>query len=161
MAVETFVNGANSVFGAGYAACFNTADLNGLAVGASILSTVTAVANDTPSDSYGQLSMNLGSAVFPAGGQGLQFFLFPQNQDGSYGDGASSWSSPAQPNSAYEIEAFIPIIGGATAANKGSSAIFFIPFQLVKFKLAVLNNTGVILAAANSIYLRTMNRQVA
>lgn len=156
MATEKWVTGS---LVASYTTCFGS-EINSLASGNAILSSVSANANASPGDIFGQISIAIGSIVVPAGAPYIGFYIYPLNGDGStYGDGRFGSTAAGPPLAGYQCAA-VPLIPSVTQAQTGASGIFNIP--LGTFKLVAYNGAGIALAAsANTFYLKTFNRQVA
>jgi hypothetical protein len=156
MAVERWVAGAvKSTF----LSVFGT-EINSIVNGNAILSSILIDNSASPGDMFAQVSVNLGSITSGAGAPYLGIFLYPLNGDAStYGDGRFGSSAAGPPPSSYWVSS-IPLILSVTQAQEGTTGIFPIPFG--KFKLVAYNASGATLASgSNTIYLKTLNRQVA
>jgi hypothetical protein len=135
-----------------YTSCFAAADLNSLAAGSSVLSSISAFSNSA-GDTYGQLTFKLG-AVTPTGGTPfIGFALFPQNQDtGSvYGDGSlpAGTQEAETLNGSYSIPN-VQIQQGSSIVPYGTSLIFPIP-PFTQFIFALYNGAGVALASSGNV----------
>ena len=88
MASRTAWTGGLLNSGLAWTAFFNAADLNSMANGSSVLSSVTAIANGTSLDQFFDVSFQLTIASSTiAAGANLVMWLFPLMEDGStYGD---------------------------------------------------------------------------
>ncbi len=144
---------AGSGVGLTWTDIFSTATLNSIASGNGILSDL-AIANGTALDRYMDISFNLASAAFTGTGINLSFHIYPLNKDGStYGD--SKFGTSAAGPCAYPPCAVIPLVA-ATQAQTGSATGIVIPPGT--FKLVLINNGGVALAASgNTVQYRTYN----
>jgi hypothetical protein len=128
---------------ASYVSCFNAADLNSLAAGSSVLSSVAAF-NNSMGDTYGVLTFKLGTLTPTGGTPFIAFDLYPQNQDtGSvYGDGSLTAGSQvaATLNGSYSIPN-VTIQQGTTIVPYGTSLIFPLP-PFTSFAFACYNGFG-------------------
>lgn len=158
MATEKWV--AGSGVGFTWTQCFATADLTSLANGSSVLSSQGDITNQTALDIFADISFNLASLTVAAPAK-LDFFIYPQNQDGStYGDGAFTAGTQAAttPSSSLWVGSFVMQTGAA--AKNGIVTGLIIPPGTFRFCLQ--NNAGVAFSAStNAIKYRSYNRSIA
>ena len=131
MAVQKYVDGA----AAPWQTAFNAADLNSLANGSAILSSVADIANHGAGDLYADLSFQLGSIV-AASPNYLGVFVFPLNSDGStYGDNqlVAGTQAGKVPSAAYWGGNLMFPLGTATV--KGTVTRILLPFRSLRFAL--------------------------
>lgn len=101
-------------------------------------------------DIYMDISFLLASITAGGGAPSVDWFLFPQNKDSSYGDGRA-WTTAgglaAQPPTEYQIwsSSFPP---STTIALAGTIREVRVP-PLTNFKLCVYNQAGVALGTGN------------
>jgi hypothetical protein len=154
VATEKWISGSGQ--GLTWGSAFGT-ETNSLASGNAVLSSI-AIANGTALDIFADISIALGSAVFPAGSPYIGFYLYPLNQDAStYGDGRFGTTAAGPPLSQYFVGA-IPLVVGTQAQEGALTGIVLPPGS---FKFVAYNGAGIALAAsANTFSYRTYNRSV-
>jgi hypothetical protein len=143
MTTERFINGTMTP--SGYTAAFGT-EIESLPSLSAVLSTIafdpTSGGTVTLYDTFGQISMALGSMTTGAGSPYAGFSMYPLNADGtSYADGLYGSQTASEPATAYQVVQ-IPMAPSVTStAITGSSVIFPLPFIGVKFKLVMYNSS--------------------
>ncbi len=157
MATEKWIAGAVSSWTAAFAGT-SGADLNSLANGSSILSSVT-ISNGSVGDIYADLSIAIGSLTAAAPNY-IGAYVYPLNEDGStYGDSQLTAGTQAAklPGGIYWARNF-PFPTG-TAAITGTILRITIPFGT--FKFCLYNQSGASFpSSGNSCQYRTVNRQI-
>jgi hypothetical protein len=141
---------------------FNAADLNSLANGSSVLSSVAAFSNGTALDQYLDLSVELtvaSSAI--ASGSSLAFWLAMLQEDGStLGDGTLTPGTQAAVMPVWTSLADILLFASTRTTLIGSETGLLIPPG--NFALVMQNNSGVALAASGNICrIRTYNEGIS
>lgn len=132
---------------------FGTADLTSLASGSSVLSSATAIANQTNLDLYADISvqMTITSATPTAGGF-IAVYVVPLGQDGTtYGDGGLVAGTQKVYIPPYAPICTIPLVAAATTIMAGTCTNVLLPPE--QFEFAVYNFTGLAFSgtAANSV----------
>lgn len=158
MATEKWVAGSGQ--GLTWGTAVNGADVNSLANGSSVLSSVADITNGTALDLFADFSVSLGSITVAAPSY-LGVFLFPLNEDGTtYGDGqlASGTGAAKTPGANYWV--------GNIIAPNGAAAIVGAVTRIIlppgSFRFVVQNNLGAALASSgNTLKYRTYNRSIA
>ena len=140
-----------------WVSAFNAADVNSLANGSSVRSTVTAIANGTNLDGHAALSVALGS-ITAASPNYIGVYLYPLNADRTtYGDHllpTAGTPAAVTPGPGYWVGNIYFPTGAATI--KG--ALWRIPLIRVTFAFVLYNQSGAALAAsANTVSMLTYN----
>jgi hypothetical protein len=159
MANRTAWTGGNLGPGLGWISAFNTADLNALATGASVLSSVAAFANGTALDQFCDISLKcaIASSAVAAGANMGVWLAMLQNDGTTLGDGlltagtqAAAWT-PAWPPIAS-----VPLYASTrTSLIGGQTGVLLPPGS---FALILQNGSGFALAASgNTVSIRTYN----
>ena len=128
-------------------------DLNSLASGNALLQAAD-IDNSVAFDKYMDLSLVLGSAVFPnTTGLNVSVHIYPLSDDGThYGDGKFTAAAAGPP--AYPACAVFPLIINVTQAQYGQALGIIIP--PAKFRVVITNNGGVgFNPAGNTLKYRT------
>lgn len=159
MATEKWISGTGQ--GLTWGTAINAADVNSLANGSSVLSSVSLPNfNGNSLDVFADISISLGSVTTVAPNY-LGIYLFPLNQDGTtFGDGqyTAGTQSTAVPSPSYWVGNIVVPVG--TQVLVGNVTRIVLPPGTVKF--LIYNQAGVALAASsNTIQYRTYNRSVA
>jgi hypothetical protein len=158
MATEKWVAGSGA--GLTWTTAVNAADVNSLANGSSVLSSVADIANGTALDMFADISIALGS-VTAAAPNFIGVYIYPLNEDGTtYGDGQlASGTGAAKIPSATAWVGNISFPTGAAAIVGTLSRIALPPGS---FRFVLYNQAGVTLASSgNTVKYRTYNRSVA
>ena len=156
MAIEKWTTGAV----ASYTAATGTTDLNSLANGSSILSSVQ-LNNATNLDVFCDISVSLGSVTTGSGTPYIGVYLLPLNEDGTtYGNGIPTTTASANlPPPQYWVGNIMCQVSTAAVITGTIRAVIMPPSA---FKLAIYNNAGVALASSgNVVDYKTYNRSVA
>lgn len=134
-------------------------EVNSLASGSSVLSSVLIDNSVSPGDEFGQISISLGSFTTGANAPFVTFYAYELNGDGTtYGDGRFASAAAGVPAGRYL--GVVPLVPSVTQVQTGATGYFLLP--LAKFKLVLYNFAGGTLAAsANTIYFKSLNRQVS
>jgi hypothetical protein len=158
MATEKWVAGSGQ--GLTWGTAVNAADVNSLANGSSVLSSVADIANGTSADMFADLSVQLGSMTAAAPAT-IGVYLYPLNSDGStYGDNqlASGTGAAKIPAATYWVGSIMFPTGTATV--KGTLTRIILPPG--SFRFVLYNQAGVALASSgNTVQYRTYNRAIA
>lgn len=159
MATERWT--AGSGVGLTWSTAVNSADVNSMASGSAVLSSVADITNGTALDLFADLSVQLG-AITTATPFYLGVYIYPLNSDGTtYGD--SQFSSGTQtakvPGGIYYAGSIIFPSVTTTAVTGTLERIVLPPGS---FRFLVYNQVGATLAASsNTIKYRTYNRSIA
>src|SRR5215469_1958505 len=144
MATEKWI--AGSGVGLTWTAAFGSSDLNSIASGNAILSSLSGITNGTSLDIFCDVAIVLASAAFVAPAS-AGIYLYPLHQDGStYGDGRFTSSAAGAPPQIYNV-ATIGFVA-ATQAQQGQALRIVMPPGT--FKFVYFNNGGVALAASGN-----------
>ena len=136
-----------------------TTELNALANGNAVIQSVAAaIANQTNLDLFADLSFEAGGTMTTAAPGYLGFYLYPQNHNAIYGDGAFGTTAAGPPPSNYAVGAIgFPIGAGITIHGVVTGII--IPPGNCKFLL--YNQAGNPLpATGNVVQYRVYDRSV-
>ena len=151
MANNTGWAGGRLFSGLGYTAAFNTADLNSLPSGSSVLSSISEFANTTTPDQLAKISFKftIASSTIAAGAS-IAFWLANLQLDGTtLGDGRLTagtqvaYTPPWAPVGVFPIQ-----VGSSVTVLEGDVPPFII--DPVSFALIVQNNIGFSLAASGN-----------
>ena len=158
MSTERWVNGAG--VGLTWATLFNAADLNSLANGSSVMSSITPIANGgSILDVFSDWSVQLGS-ITAAAPNYLGLYLYPLNSDGStYGDNqfVAGTQAAKVPSANYWVQN-IGFPTGAAAIKGTASRIIMLPGTWLP---VLYNQAGAAIASSGNVgQYRTYNRQV-
>jgi hypothetical protein len=141
-----------------WTAAFNAADLDSMASGDAVLSSVADIANGTNLDLYADVAIQLtiASSTIAAGAY-LALYLALLNQDSSYADGGYTAGTPAARVPAWTPIGTVPLYAASSVtALKGSVQGIVLPPGSCRFLL--LNESGFTLASSgNAVYYRTYN----
>ena len=153
--------------GIAYQPAFNATDLNGLAAGASVMSSVAPFDNTISLDEFMDISFVgalLTATAFPAGWSIAFFLAVLQGNGSTYGDGRLT------PGTQVAGTVYSPImdpLGGIQPATNTTAAtpiigdVGGIVIRPRKFALICQNNTTVALAATgNSCYISTYRQNM-
>lgn len=159
MATEKWIAGSGQ--GLTYGTAINAADINSLANGKGVLSSVADITNGTALDMFADVSYQLGS-ITAAVPNYISLHIYPLNSDAStYGD--NQFPTPgtavtAAPMPVYWVGNMFFPTGAATI--KGTISRIVLPPG--SFRFLIYNQAGVALASSgNTIQYRTYNRSVA
>ena len=160
MANNTGWAGGRIFSGLSYTAAFNTADLNSLPSGSSVLSSVSAFPNTTTPDQLAKISFKLTIASSTiAAGASIAFWLANLQLDGTtLGDGRLTAGTQAAYTPPWAPVGVFPIqVGSAVTILEGDVPPFII--DPVSFAIIVQNNSGFSLAASgNTCSLMSYNQ---
>jgi hypothetical protein len=143
-AVSQVVQGA-------WTAAVGTSDLNSLANGSQFTSTLTAPQIDNSAGAwlYAEFEVSL-AALSPTNGANIIVFLIPETSTaGTYAtgdDGATAGNQARWQNGPYAAIAL-----NTKASNAQTQLSSLVPIQARKYKLAVINRSGVALAASGNL----------
>jgi hypothetical protein len=158
MATEKWIAGAGQ--GLSWGTAVNAADMNSMASGSAVLSSVSDIANGTALDMFADLSIQLGS-ITAATPDTIGVYIYPLNGDGStYGDNqlASGTQAAKVPTAVYWVGNIMFPAGAATI--KGTLSRIILPPG--SFRFVLYNQAGAALASSgNSCQYRTYNRSIA
>lgn len=138
--------------GVGWTAFFNAADLNSLANGSSVLSSVAAITNGTSFDQFFDVSFKLTIASSTiAAGATLNFWLFKLQADGTtYGDGSLVAGTQAAVTPGIYIKLPMPLRAAATQTiliGENADPLVMPPGSWLP---VLQNNSGFALAASGN-----------
>lgn len=132
-------NGQGLTFGT----LINSSDMTSMPNGDTVLSSVTAIANQTNLDQFMDISFKLAiSSSTIAAGANIVFWIYAENADGShYGDGQFTAGTQAALTPAFPPCAIcaIPAVASTTTLYGYAQGIIIPPQP---FKIAVQNNCG-------------------
>jgi hypothetical protein len=139
--------------GAGYTwtSLFATADLEGLVNGDSVLSSLSAIANQSNQDLYGELAIEAVIASGkPSAGANFMVWLAELGEDGStYGDGQLTAGTPAAYTPPWPPCAVFAIQSVNTVTSLiGPPQLILLPFN--SFRCILQNNTGITLSSSTA-----------
>jgi hypothetical protein len=159
VATEKWIAGSGQ--GLSYGTAFNGSDLNSMANGSAVLSSVADIANGTPLDIFAGISISLGS-IAVAAPSFLGIYVYPLNQDGTtYGDGyfSSGTQTAKVPSATYWVG---NIIVGTTGTSVVTGTLDRIILPPRSFRFLAYNQLGVAIAgSSNTAKYETYNRSVA
>lgn len=117
----------------------------------------TVVSNGTNNDLYIKFSGIFASVTSGGGSPYVGIYIYPKNEDGSYGDGQFGSAAAGPPSSNY-MACSIPAPPSVSAPIVGSC---YAPAPPTDFKVVAYNNLLVQMSSGTStIYFQTFNRQV-
>ena len=140
----------------------NSADMASMATGASVLSSVSGIANGTNLDQFMSISAQLAiSSSAVAAGANLAFWLADLQSDGStYGDGLLTAGTPSTSfTPGWNPIAVIPLYASTRATLVGSVNNIIIPPKT--FAVIIQNNSGFSLTSGTqTVKYITYNQQL-
>jgi hypothetical protein len=147
-----------------WSTAINEADLESLANGSTVLSSVSDITNQTALDLYADISVRLTvSSATPPAGASLVLYLAALLDNGStYGDGSLTSGSTITRAPPYAPVGVIPLESSA-AATLLAGFIQGILIPPGSFRFALYNNSGAALSATGSnniVMYRTYNLQL-
>lgn len=147
----------------GFVSAFNSSDINvsgGLAIGASVLSTISFNNATGDPDQFMDISAvcALASSTITIGA-GLSFWMYCLQEDGAtYGDGRLVAGTPAVYTPPFPPLPFIPLQTGTTVTTMiGDTGL--VTIRPRQFALVVQNNTGFALAATGNTISASFYKQ--
>ena len=162
MTSRTAWTGGNLNAGLGWTAFFNAADLNSLANGSSVLSSVSGITNGTSLDELFDVSIILAiSSSTLVAGASLALWLYPLQSDGStYGDGAFTAGTQAArtPGKFPKVVIPLPLITTTALVGGNEDPLIMPPGTWLP---VLQNNSGFTLSSSgNSGKFRSYNENL-
>lgn len=139
--------------GAGYTwtNMFATADLNALANGSSVMSSATAIANQTNQDQFADVSLVITNTVTPTAGANIALYIAPLAADGStYGDGNFTAGTQKTTYTPFWMAEQSVQIQSGSSITKMIAYFKGIILPPVSFRWLLLNATGQSFSSTNA-----------